>query len=139
MPFLKDLRELGVALGFSGNRRGNGWAAGSIKLWQYLFIGHDGISQDIWTLKTRMEIQNAAVLDTRERLLVHLYSFEVLYKLALADYIYVDDNIYVPRPRELDTVVKELTAATRIMQTASDELSTLVTGKAKCKQTKATT
>ena len=36
-------------------------------------------------------------------------------------------------------LVKELTAATRVMQSSSNELSTLVSGKAKCKQMKVTT
>ena len=40
----------------------------------------------------------------------------------------MDDNIYAP-PRGLSTLVKEFTAATRIMQSSSNELSTLVSGK----------
>ena len=51
----------------------------------------------------------------------------------------VDDNIYAPTPGRLSTLTKELTATTRIMQSSSYELSTLVSGKAKCKQMKATT
>ena len=42
----------------------------------------------------------------------------------------VDDNIYAPS-RGLSTLAKEVTAATRIMQSSSNELSTLVSGKAK--------
>ena len=42
-------------------------------------------------------------------------------------------------PRGVSTLVKELTAATRVMQSSSYELSALVSGKAKCKQVKATT
>ena len=38
----------------------------------------------------------------------------------------------------LSTLAKELTAAARMMQSSSNELSTLVSGKAKYKQTKAT-
>ena len=41
-----------------------------------------------------------------------------------------DDDIYTP-PGGLNTLAKELTAATRIMQSSSNELSTLVSGKAK--------
>ena len=37
----------------------------------------------------------------------------------------------------LSTIVKELTAATRIMQSSSNELSTLVSESTKYKQTKA--
>ena len=44
-----------------------------------------------------------------------------------------------PKPRWLSNLAKEFTAATRIMQSSSNELSTPVSGKAKCKQTKATT
>ena len=40
----------------------------------------------------------------------------------------VDDNIYAP-PWGLSTMAKEFTAATRIMQSSSNELSTLVSGK----------
>ena len=42
----------------------------------------------------------------------------------------VDDNIYAP-PRGLRTLAKEFTAATRIMQSSLNDLSTLVSGKAK--------
>ena len=42
-------------------------------------------------------------------------------------------------PEGLSTLAKELTATTRIMQNSSNELSTLISGKAKCKQMKATT
>ena len=49
----------------------------------------------------------------------------------------MDDNIYAP-PEGLSTLVKELTAATRVMQSSLYEFSTLVSGKAKCKQKKAT-
>ena len=42
----------------------------------------------------------------------------------------VDDNIYAP-PWELSTLAKEFTAATRMMQSSLNELSTLVSGKAK--------
>ena len=42
----------------------------------------------------------------------------------------VDDNIYAP-PLELSTLQKEFMAATRIMQSSSNEWSTLVPGKAK--------
>ena len=42
----------------------------------------------------------------------------------------MDDNIYAS-PRGLCTLAKECTAATRIMQSSSNELSTLVSGKAK--------
>ena len=37
----------------------------------------------------------------------------------------------------LSTLVKEFTAATCVMQCSSNELSTLASGKAKCKQAKA--
>ena len=40
----------------------------------------------------------------------------------------VDDNIYAT-PGGLRTLVKEFTAATRIMQSSSNELNTLVSGK----------
>ena len=39
----------------------------------------------------------------------------------------------------LSTMAKGLMPATRIIQSCSNELSTLVSSKAKCKQTKATT
>ena len=42
----------------------------------------------------------------------------------------VDDNIYAS-PRGLSTLAKEFTATTRIMQSSSDEMSILVSGKAK--------
>ena len=50
----------------------------------------------------------------------------------------VDYNIYAA-PQGFSTLSKEITTATRIMQSSSNELSTVVSGKAKCKQTKATT
>ena len=50
----------------------------------------------------------------------------------------MDDNIYAPH-RGLSILAKELTATTHVMQSSSYELSTLVSGKAKCKQAKATT
>ena len=40
-------------------------------------------------------------------------------------------TIYTLPPRGLSTLVKEFTAATRMMQSSSNELSTLVSGKAK--------
>ena len=47
---------------------------------------------------------------------------------------------YIRSPSQgLSSLGKELTAATCIMQSSSNELSTLVSSKAKCKQTKATT
>ena len=47
-------------------------------------------------------------------------------------YIYIYIYIYIyALPWELSTLVKELTAATRIMQSSSNELSPLVSGKAK--------
>ena len=42
-------------------------------------------------------------------------------------------------PRGLITLMKELTAATHVIQSLSNELGTLVSGKANCKQMKATT
>ena len=42
----------------------------------------------------------------------------------------MDDNIYAAK-RGLSTVAKNFTAATRIKQTSLNELSTLVSGKAK--------
>ena len=42
-------------------------------------------------------------------------------------------------PGGMSTLAKELTAATCVMQSSSYELSTLVSGEAKCKQTKADT
>ena len=47
-------------------------------------------------------------------------------------------NIYM-HTWGLSILVKELTAATRVMKSSSNELSTLVSGKVKYKQTKATT
>ena len=44
-----------------------------------------------------------------------------------------------PSPRGLRTLAKELTAATCIMQSSFNELSSLISGKPKRKQTKATT
>ena len=41
----------------------------------------------------------------------------------------MDDNIYASSPRELSTLAKELTAATRVMQSSFNKLSTLVSGK----------
>ena len=41
--------------------------------------------------------------------------------------------------RGFGSLAKKLMAATRIMQSSSNELSTQVSGKAKCKQAKATT
>ena len=49
------------------------------------------------------------------------------------------DGCLLPTTKGLSTLVKELTAATHVMQSSSYELSTLVSGKAKSKQTKATT
>ena len=40
----------------------------------------------------------------------------------------MDDNMYAP-PRGLNTLAKEFMVATRIMQSSSNELSTLVSGK----------
>ena len=48
-------------------------------------------------------------------------------------------TIYTLPSKGLSKLVKELTAATCVMQSSLYELSTLVSGKAKCKQTKATT
>ena len=45
----------------------------------------------------------------------------------------------VPSPQGLSSLVKELMAATRVIQSSSNESSSLVSGKAKYKQTKATT
>ena len=50
-------------------------------------------------------------------------------------YIY----IYMPPYQGLSTPAKELTAATHVMQSSSNELSILVSVKAKCKQMKTTT
>ena len=52
------------------------------------------------------------------------------------DYIYI--HIYT-LSLGLSTLVKELATATRVMQRSSYKLITLVSDKAKCKQTKATT
>ena len=46
--------------------------------------------------------------------------------------------IYIPFPG-LSTLAKEFTGATRVMEILSNELSTPVSGSAKCKQTKANT
>ena len=46
---------------------------------------------------------------------------------------------YFPHRRGLSTLAKKLMAATRVWQTSSIGLSTVVYSKAKCKQTKATT
>ena len=64
-------------------------------------------------------------------------------------YIYINTNtflntshvyIYIRSPtRGLSTLANELMAATHVMQSSSNELSPLVSGKAKCKQTKAIT
>ena len=48
-------------------------------------------------------------------------------------------TIYTLPSRGLSTLTKELTTTTRVMQTPSNELSTLVYGKPKYKQTIATT
>ena len=40
----------------------------------------------------------------------------------------MDDNIYAP-PWGLSSLAKEFTVAARLMQTSSNELSTLVSGK----------
>ena len=48
-------------------------------------------------------------------------------------------TIYKLLTRGLSTLAKELIVDSRIMQSFSDELSTLVSGEAKCKQAKATT
>ena len=49
-------------------------------------------------------------------------------------------TIYTPHPGGgMSNLVKELTAATRVMQSSFNELSTLVSGKAKYKQAKAAT
>ena len=50
----------------------------------------------------------------------------------------MDDNIYAPHTG-LSTLAKELTAATRVLQSSSNEPSTLVSSKEKCKPTKTTT
>ena len=52
----------------------------------------------------------------------------------------MDDKIYtLSYPGELSTLEEELTAVTHVIQSSSYELSTLFSGKAKCKHTKATT
>ena len=43
--------------------------------------------------------------------------------------------IYFPHPRSLRTLTKELAVATRIMQSSSNKLSTLISISIKCKQT----
>ena len=48
-------------------------------------------------------------------------------------------TIYTLPTGVLSTLAKELTVVIRLMQSSSKELSTLVSGKAKCKQTSATT
>ena len=50
----------------------------------------------------------------------------------------MDDNIYAPFLR-VEHSGKELTASTRVMQSSSTELSTLVSDRKKCKQAKANT
>ena len=48
-------------------------------------------------------------------------------------------TIYTLPSQGLSTLAKKVTAATRVMQSSSYELSILVSGKVKCKQSKATT
>ena len=48
-------------------------------------------------------------------------------------------TIYTLSPRGLSTVGKELKAATRVMQSSSNELSSPVSDSVKCKQTKVDT
>ena len=48
--------------------------------------------------------------------------------LSMLIYIYIYVCVFI---RGLSTLAKEFTAATRIMQSSSNELSTLVPGKAK--------
>ena len=50
----------------------------------------------------------------------------------------VDNNINAPF-RELSTLANKLTAANCVMLSSSNELSTMIPGMAKWKQTKATT
>ena len=56
-------------------------------------------------------------------------------------YIYIYRYIYIHTLpfRVLSTLAKELTAANRVMQSSSNELSTQISDSAKCKQTKANT
>ena len=48
-------------------------------------------------------------------------------------------TIYTLPSRGLNSLAKELTAATRLMQSFSNELNTLISDSAKCKQKKANT
>ena len=48
-------------------------------------------------------------------------------------------HIHTLTPVRLSTLAKELTTATCVMRSSSYELSALVSGRAICKQTKATT
>ena len=56
--------------------------------------------------------------------------------LSLYIYIYIYIYIYTLLSWGMSTLAKGLTAATRVMLSSSNELSTLVSVKAKCKQTK---
>ncbi len=59
-------------------------------------------------------------------LILEAFHFELRWLLFLKHVLLV----FTP-PRSLSTLAKEFTAATRIMQSSSNELSTLVSGKAK--------
>ena len=53
-------------------------------------------------------------------------------------YIYIYIYIYT-LPPGVSTLARELTATTHAMQSSLQEVSTLISSKAKCKQAKATT
>ena len=74
----------------------------------------------------------------------HIYVYILIY--IQHTYIYSCDEtvcqcmtIYMLPSWGLSILLKKLTAVTHVMQSSSNELSTLVSGKAKCKQMKAKT
>ena len=70
---------------------------------------------------------------------LYTYCRITLHYLLPYIYIYIYIYIYTLPSQGLSTQVKELTAATCVMQSSSNEKSTLVSDNTKCKQAKATT
>ena len=68
---------------------------------------------------------------------MHTHTLQTKYIHTLI-HAYINTYTHTHLPG-LSTLTKELTAATRIMQISSNELSTLLSNSAKCKQMKANT
>ena len=62
-----------------------------------------------------------------------------MYEFGFYQYMYIYIYINTLPSQGLSTLAKELTADIRVMQSSSNELSTLVSDGTKCKQTKADT